>query len=79
MNREVIITGDGSPTLFVPELNEHYHSIHGALNESMHVFIQNGLIHQLTIHQHIHLLEIGLHLLHYFNLFISNLQILHSK
>ena len=44
MNREVIITGDGSPTLFVPELNEHYHSIHGALNESMHVFIQNGLI-----------------------------------
>lgn len=60
MNREVIITGDGSPTLFVPELNEHYHSIHGALNESLHVFIQNGLIHQLTIHQHIHLLEIGL-------------------
>lgn len=60
MNREVIITGDGSPTLFVPELNEHYHSIHGALNESMHVFIQNGLVHQQTIHQHIHLLEIGL-------------------
>jgi len=36
-------TADGSHTLFVPELNEHYHSINGALTESKHVFIENGL------------------------------------
>lgn len=39
----IVITGDGSHTLFVPELNEHYHSTHGALTESLHVFIRSGL------------------------------------
>jgi tRNA U34 5-methylaminomethyl-2-thiouridine-forming methyltransferase MnmC len=38
----LIRTSDGSHTLFVPELNEHYHSIHGAVQESRFVFIQNG-------------------------------------
>ena len=37
------ITTDGSNTLFCPELNEHYHSVNGAIQESMHVFIRNGL------------------------------------
>ena len=32
-------TGDGSHTLYVKELDEYYHSIHGAVNESVHVFI----------------------------------------
>lgn len=32
-------TADGSYTLFVPELDEHYHSIKGALTESEHIFI----------------------------------------
>jgi len=39
MNIKFEITEDGSHTLFVPELNEHYHSTHGAIQESMHVFI----------------------------------------
>ena len=43
MNREIRITADGSATLFVPELNEHYHSIYGAVQESKHVFIEAGL------------------------------------
>lgn len=43
MNREIIITGDGSPTIFVPELKEHYHSVYGAVQESKHVFIEAGL------------------------------------
>jgi tRNA U34 5-methylaminomethyl-2-thiouridine-forming methyltransferase MnmC len=38
----LILTTDGSHTLFVPELDEHYHSIHGAVQESMFIFIQNG-------------------------------------
>ena len=40
---EIILTGDGSHTLFVPELSEHYHSIHGAVQESQFIFINSGL------------------------------------
>jgi tRNA U34 5-methylaminomethyl-2-thiouridine-forming methyltransferase MnmC len=40
---QLTLTGDGSHTLFVPHLNEHYHSTYGAITESMHVFIRNGL------------------------------------
>jgi len=36
------ITADGSHTLYVPELDEHYHSMNGAVSESMLVFIKNG-------------------------------------
>jgi tRNA U34 5-methylaminomethyl-2-thiouridine-forming methyltransferase MnmC len=43
MNLELILTSDGSHTLFVPELKEHYHSIHGAVQESALVYIRNGL------------------------------------
>ncbi|HNS18249.1 MAG TPA: tRNA (5-methylaminomethyl-2-thiouridine)(34)-methyltransferase MnmD [Bacteroidales bacterium] len=39
----VVQTADGSSTLFVPALREHYHSIHGAVGESLHIFIQCGL------------------------------------
>lgn len=42
MERSIVVTEDGSHSLFVPLLNEHYHSIHGAIQESMHVFIQAG-------------------------------------
>ncbi len=42
MKRELRITEDGSHTLYVPELDEHYHSIHGALQESSHIFLKNG-------------------------------------
>lgn len=44
---EIILTRDGSQTLRNTELNETYHSIHGALQESLHVFIQQGLEHKL--------------------------------
>ncbi|MDO9184681.1 MAG: tRNA (5-methylaminomethyl-2-thiouridine)(34)-methyltransferase MnmD [Bacteroidia bacterium] len=43
MLRTIIKTADGSHSLFVEELNEHYHSIHGAIQESKHVFIDAGL------------------------------------
>ncbi len=39
---QLIITSDGSHTIYVPELNEHYHSIHGAVQESTFIFIDNG-------------------------------------
>lgn len=43
MKRELKITADGSSTLYIPELDENYHSDHGALQEALHVFIENGL------------------------------------
>ena len=43
MKRIIEKTDDGSATLFVPELNEHYHSTKGARTESQHIFIEMGL------------------------------------
>ena len=43
----IITTDDGSHSLYHEELHETYHSTHGALRESLHVFIQSGL-HILT-------------------------------
>lgn len=51
------LTADGSNTLFVPELNEHYHSVKGALTESEHIFIRMGLEHHPSPSPHV--LEIG--------------------
>jgi tRNA U34 5-methylaminomethyl-2-thiouridine-forming methyltransferase MnmC len=64
MERRMIITDDGSPTLFVPELNETYHSTRGAMRESLHVFIGAGLKQadnrQLAVGSRVvHILEIG--------------------
>lgn len=59
MKRELVTTSDGSHTLFIKELDEHYHSIHGALQESMHVFINAGLIEVEKKFDTINLLEIG--------------------
>jgi len=44
MERRLKITEDGSHTVFVNGLDEPYHSTHGALQESMHVFIKKGLL-----------------------------------
>ncbi len=45
---EIRATADGSGTLFVPALNEHYHSTHGALQEARHVYLGAGLEPVLT-------------------------------
>jgi tRNA U34 5-methylaminomethyl-2-thiouridine-forming methyltransferase MnmC len=39
---QLVNTSDGSHTIYVPELDEHYHSIHGAVQESQFIFIGNG-------------------------------------
>ncbi|SET91435.1 tRNA (5-methylaminomethyl-2-thiouridine)(34)-methyltransferase MnmD [Hymenobacter actinosclerus] len=36
-------TADGSGTLYVPALDEHYHSTHGAVQEARHVYLGAGL------------------------------------
>ena len=53
------VTGDGSHTVFIPELNEHYHSHYGAVTESLHVFIGAGYDHIKTGRNQINILEIG--------------------
>lgn len=57
MERELQFTADGSHTLFVPSLNEHYHSVNGAVQESLHIFIGAGL-HRVD-KEEVRLLEIG--------------------
>jgi tRNA U34 5-methylaminomethyl-2-thiouridine-forming methyltransferase MnmC len=58
MSLSIKQTHDGSYTLFNEELNEHYHSIHGALQESLHVFIKKGLQH-FNPNAKLAILEIG--------------------
>ena len=57
MTHELIKTSDGSTSFYIPQLDETYHSVHGALQETQHVFIKNGL--QQFDHQSISILEIG--------------------
>lgn len=57
MRTEIEMTADGSHTLFVPELNEHYHSVNGAVQESMHIFINTGLQH--TTKAELNVFEVG--------------------
>lgn len=43
VERRIIRTSDGSRTIQLPGWEEQYHSRHGALQESQHVFIDSGL------------------------------------
>lgn len=43
MERKIIITKDGSHSIQIPALNLTYHSVHGAIQESNHVFVEAGL------------------------------------
>ncbi len=54
---EIKITSDGSATLYVPALDEHYHSVNGAIQESEHVFIEAGL--KQIKKENLSVLEIG--------------------
>src|SRR5918993_1078029 len=42
-HRELLVTKDGSHTILVPSLDITYRSRHGAIQESLHVFIDAGL------------------------------------
>ena len=54
---KLILTGDGSNSLFSEKFKENYHSVFGAITESQHIFINNGLKRILA--DHIHILEVG--------------------
>ncbi len=48
MQREIVVTADGSHTLLLTESGVTYHSHHGAIGESMHVYIQSALLPKLS-------------------------------
>jgi tRNA U34 5-methylaminomethyl-2-thiouridine-forming methyltransferase MnmC len=61
-NISIITTSDGSHSLLNTDLNETYHSTHGALQESLHVFIKNGfdfVIERKETDAPLEILEIG--------------------
>jgi tRNA U34 5-methylaminomethyl-2-thiouridine-forming methyltransferase MnmC len=56
---EVEITADGSATIYVPHLDEHYHSVKGALTESLHIFRNCAFLYHSPSSQPLRVLEIG--------------------
>ena len=59
MQKNMIIeqTEDGIPTLYLPRMDEHYHSTKGALAEARHVYIDSAL--RASGKKEINVLEIG--------------------
>ncbi|ASU35541.1 tRNA (5-methylaminomethyl-2-thiouridine)(34)-methyltransferase MnmD [Mucilaginibacter xinganensis] len=59
----IVRTADGSNTIFNPQVGENYHSTHGALQESRHVFINAGFQYFMggadTPKESVSILEVG--------------------
>lgn len=59
-NVELIVTTDGSHSLLNKELNETYHSRHGAVQESLYVFIRNGFEYVIDSgREQVNIFEVG--------------------
>lgn len=59
MKIEILKSNDGSHTLYLPDMDETYHSRHGAVQEAIHVFINQGLLQKAQGQKNIKILEIG--------------------
>jgi tRNA U34 5-methylaminomethyl-2-thiouridine-forming methyltransferase MnmC len=61
VKKSLIITKDGSHTISIPGMNVTYHSHHGAIQESIHVFINAGLKYFLDNRtpEKLHIFEMG--------------------
>lgn len=58
LSPKLILTADGSHSIRLDELDENYHSVHGAIQESIHVFIKSGF-HFFENKKQLSVLEIG--------------------
>lgn len=58
---EIQHTADGSATLFVPAMDEHYHSVKGAYTESLHIYRDCAYLYaaEHAAHRPLRLLEVG--------------------
>ena len=52
-------TADGSPTLYRADINEHYHSVKGALAESLHVYLESGWRKVSDRYEPVRVFEVG--------------------
>lgn len=59
MEIELLLTADGSHTLLVPGTEITYHSKHGAIQESVHVFINAGLHFAMQQKNNLKIFEMG--------------------
>ena len=59
MELQIVTTRDGSNSVFSKELNEHYHSVHGAFQESTHIYIGAGLHTAAALFNDLTILEVG--------------------
>lgn len=57
IDNKIIITNDGSHSIYSSNFKESYHSLNGSISESLHVFIKNGL--KTVYKENINVLEIG--------------------
>jgi len=57
--RKILYTEDGSSTIELIGKNENFHSIHGAIQESEHIFIKNGLLQKAKNQNNIQIFEMG--------------------
>ncbi|MBO7258754.1 MAG: tRNA (5-methylaminomethyl-2-thiouridine)(34)-methyltransferase MnmD [Paludibacteraceae bacterium] len=57
MERSIVTTEDGSPSIYVKAIDECYHSTHGARQESEHIFIQTALRQHAS--KRLSILEVG--------------------
>jgi tRNA U34 5-methylaminomethyl-2-thiouridine-forming methyltransferase MnmC len=59
LKRHIVTTEDGSNSVFDESLNEHFHSVHGALQESNHIFVGTGLSAAAQLFDKLNILEVG--------------------
>ena len=59
MKVELEKTADGSPTLYREDLDEHYHSVKGALAESSHIYIRLGWEKSSALRSRVAVFEVG--------------------
>ncbi len=59
MKVEIEKTADGSPTLYRGDIDEHYHSVKGALIESSHVYVDLGWRHARPSDEPLRVFEVG--------------------
>jgi tRNA U34 5-methylaminomethyl-2-thiouridine-forming methyltransferase MnmC len=59
MRRQLFITDDGSHSIRIDELNVSYHSKHGAIQESRHIYIATGFNYVADVKRKISILEMG--------------------